>query len=126
MASQKRIIVVGGGLGIGAHITDFLLHQHKAKVVVFGLDVSPAVETLEKNNELLVVRGDATKSETIARARDAAVEYMGGVDSLVITLGVIGQIERAVNLDIESMRRTFEINFIAPVQLVSFPSIVHV
>lgn len=116
--AQPRVLVVGGGMGIGQFVTEFLVQKHAAKVVVLGLDVSESVQQLEKANKLCVVRGDATEPTTQGRAMSTVSEYLGGLDALVITLGILGEVETVARLDIEKMRRAFEINFFAPVQLV--------
>ncbi|KAK6069719.1 short-chain dehydrogenase [Seiridium cupressi] len=116
MTNQRRVLVVGGGSGIGQHITDNLIHKHNAKVLVFSLDVAPVVQEWEDQGKLHIVKGDATKPEVSQQAYQATQEYLGGLDSLVVTVGVMGQIERTEKVDIDSMRRTFEINVFAPVQ----------
>lgn len=116
--AQPRVLVVGGGMGIGQFTTEFLVQKHGAKVVVLGLDISESVQQLEKEKKLCIVRGDATELDTQGLAQSAVSNYLGGLDALVITLGILGEVETVARLDIEKMRKAFEINFFAPVQLV--------
>lgn len=118
--ASTRVLVAGGGLGIGQFITEFLVNKHGAKVVVLGLHISDSVAKLETQGKIRVVRGDATKPEVHKQTVDVVSEYLGGLDSLIITLGVIAEIERVERLDISKLRNTYEINFFAPVQLVRY------
>ena len=116
--TSTRVLVAGGGLGIGQFITKYLVEKHGAKVVVLGLHVSDSVAELEAQGEIRVVRGDATKSEIRKQTMDVVSQYLGGLDSLIVTLGIIDEIEKVAHLDVSKLRNTFEINFFAPVQLV--------
>lgn len=117
--SGLRVLVAGGGLGMGQFITEYLVNKYNARVVVFGLHVSDSIAALEKAGKIHVVRGDATKAEATDQAMKAVQEHLGGLDSLVITMGVMGEIERFGKSDMDRMRSTFEIDVFVPMALVS-------
>lgn len=118
MTDKSRILVVGGGLGIGDCITDFLVRKHNAKVVVQSLHVSDRVERLARQGQIVLVHGDATKTGVLDQTFNAVEESLGGLDALVITMGVIGEIETVSRMDMSKMRAAFEVNLFVPVQLV--------
>ncbi|EXJ94379.1 hypothetical protein A1O1_02773 [Capronia coronata CBS 617.96] len=114
MASGRRILVVGGGLGIGQKVTQYLLQHHTAKVVVFGLHVAPELGPLASTGRLHIVQGDATSDAARAQAREAVLEFMGGIDTLVITVGVMGEIQRLGGMSSVKLLQTYSINVFAP------------
>lgn len=115
---MSRILVVGGGSGIGEHVTKFLLSRHGAKVAVLGLHITEDISQLALKNKLRLIQGDATTPDVQQQALKLVSDYLGGLDALVITQGVLGEIETIGNLEVEQMRRAFEINLFTPVQLV--------
>ncbi len=125
--SSPAVLVVGGGLGIGANTTTYLLSAHPtSRIVVFGLHISPSISALQSQfpNRLWIVQGDATKAEDRLRAKDFALSKMGKLDALVVTAGIMGQIarvgpgEKGESLSEEGLRRILEVNVIAPVFMV--------
>lgn len=63
--SSPRVLVTGGGLGIGCSTTSYLLKQFNARVVVLTLDVGKELQELQKDHSassrLHVYQGDVTK-----------------------------------------------------------------
>lgn len=61
---QPRVLVTGGGLGIGCASVRFLLEKYNARVVVFTLDYGAELEELLKLYEALgrifLLTGDVT------------------------------------------------------------------
>lgn len=125
---MSRILVVGGGSGIGEHVTHFLLNRHGAKVAVLGLHITEGISQLARDNKIRFIQGDATTPGVQKQALELVSDYLCGLDALVITQGVLGDIETIGSLDVEKMRRAFEINVFTPVQLVRFfiPLVYHI
>lgn len=121
MSSPKRVLVVGGGLGIGETITEYLIRQHAAKVVVLGLHISDSLKALQStaSTQLRILQGDITCAATRDEARAAVLEFMGGLDSLVITVGVMGEVQRLRNMNMSGLQRAYDINLFAPMAVVS-------
>jgi len=63
--SSTRVLVTGGGLGIGCSTTSYLLKQFNARVVVLTLDVGAEMQALQNDpstsSRLHVYQGDVTK-----------------------------------------------------------------
>lgn len=115
---MSRILVVGGGSGIGEHVTKFLLSRHGAKVAVLGLHVTEDIHQLAREDKVRFIQGDATTPDVQKQALQLVDDYLGGLDALVVTQGVLGEIETIGDLDMEKMRRAFEVNLFTPMQLV--------
>lgn len=116
--AQQRVLMVGGGQGIGGAITQNLVEKYGAKVVVLSLQVDPAIEQLRQLERIWLIEGDATSSTVLSETFDAVETYLGGLDALVITMGVLGEIETVANLDMSKFRQAFEINVFAPIAIV--------
>lgn len=119
MTIGKRVLVVGGGMGIGEHITKFLLQQHHAKVVIFSLYVTEELQkSISANSQIRIVQGDATSEDDRAKAMEAVHSFLGGLDSLICTVGIMGQVQRVAQMSPESIVRTYSVNVFAPISLV--------
>ncbi|KAL2202844.1 NAD(P)-binding protein [Sarocladium strictum] len=115
--AQQRLLVVGGGQGIGAAVTQNLVEKYGAKVVVLSLQVDPAIEQLGQLDKIRLIQGDATSSTVLGETFDAVETYLGGLDALVITMGVLGEIETVANLDMNKFRQAYEINLFTPIAI---------
>lgn len=120
MSRSQRVLVVGGGLGIGAKVTEFLLQRHRARVVVLGLDICQEVADMESNNDLRIICGDITSADVRAETRNVVLGFMGGLDSLVCTVGIVGEIQLLRSMNPETIQRAYSVNVFAPMLLVSY------
>ncbi len=113
--------VAGSSRGIGRAIAAALLTEG-ARVVLTGRDEvslqSTAAEltTPATQDRILVVRGDFTHGETIARALDQTVKHFGRLDHLIANLGS-GSGKPGWNQGEDEWTRLFELNFFASVRL---------
>jgi NAD(P)-dependent dehydrogenase (short-subunit alcohol dehydrogenase family) len=118
MAPGRRVLVLGGGLGMGLKVTQYLLGHHGAKVVVFGLHIAQELQNVSRNSRLKVIKGDVTSGEARKQLFMTVMEFMGGLDCLVWTVGVMGEIQRLVGMSTETLIRTHDINVFAPILMV--------
>lgn len=62
---SPRVLVTGGGLGIGYSTVEFLLRKYNARVVVFTLDYGTELVALQEefssSKRLFICKGDVTK-----------------------------------------------------------------
>lgn len=120
MSGRLNIIVAGGGSGIGLQTVADLLQHTAARVVVLDVNVSQLTALQEDYPaRLWAVAGDITKREDRERTKQLALQKLQTIESLVITTGVIGDIERIASLRPERLARTFDVNLIGPIMLVS-------
>lgn len=111
--NPQRILIVGGGQGIGWEVTKRLVFlSSQARVVAFGLHVEEAALQLQRScpDRLCLVVGDVTSSDERQRAIEGCNQFMGGIDTLVFTAGVITPIERIESLNMDAVKRSFDIN----------------
>lgn len=101
---EKKVIVTGGGSGIGKATVEAFLEEG-ARVAVF--DVSRkngekvVAEMKAKGHEPLLFTGDVSKSKDVKTMVDGAVRKMGGVDILFNNAGILveGTVEEVSEKD---------------------------
>lgn len=92
--SVKRVIITGGGGGIGAHMAVHFAADHGAQVAV--LDVSEeGLKAMEKHlkdkpyfNQLTFILCDVSSDQNIKDAIQQAVKVLGGVDAVINNAGL--------------------------------------
>ena len=113
--------IAGSSRGIGRAIAAALLAEG-ANIVLTGRDEtslrSTATELTTSSNQdrILVVRGDFTHAETIARALDLTVKHFGRLDHLVANLGT-GSGKPGWDQSEDEWHRLFELNFFTATRL---------
>ncbi|KAK7188039.1 hypothetical protein DPSP01_011925 [Paraphaeosphaeria sporulosa] len=114
MSEPQRILIVGGGQGIGWEVTKSILRlSPQARIAVFGIHLEEEVQNLPTtaNGRVPVVsEGDITSENDRQLLVKECLEEMGGIDTLVFTAGVITPIERIEKLNMEDVKRTFDVN----------------
>jgi NAD(P)-dependent dehydrogenase (short-subunit alcohol dehydrogenase family) len=121
MPSELNIVVAGGGLGIGFQTVTYLLQHTAAKLVVLDVDISKlTVLQPEYPDRLWAIAGDITNRGDREKFKELALQKLQTITSLVITAGVIGEIERIASFSPDRLVKTFNINLIGPILLVGF------
>ncbi|MEZ5401813.1 MAG: SDR family NAD(P)-dependent oxidoreductase [Bryobacteraceae bacterium] len=111
----KSVLITGASGGIGASLARSL-HRRGAKLTL----MARSAETLEKaaaETQGVAVTGDVTNAEDRKRAVDAALERWGSLDVLVNNAGV-GMYIPAWRADMGEVRRLWELNIFAPLELI--------
>ncbi len=91
--SGKRALVIGGGTGIGLACAEAMIADG-AGLFLSGRRKNPLQEAAAKlggAGKVGYATGDATISADVARVTAAAVDYLGGLDTLVISAGAGGR-----------------------------------
>ncbi|MEM7587304.1 MAG: SDR family NAD(P)-dependent oxidoreductase [Acidobacteriota bacterium] len=89
--SKQRIVITGGGRGIGAAIAEALAQQGAAVVVAARSrdEIEATAQALgEQGHRAYAVPCDVTDAASIASLYEAAEEHLGGVDVLVNNAGI--------------------------------------
>jgi NAD(P)-dependent dehydrogenase (short-subunit alcohol dehydrogenase family) len=105
-------LVTGAGRGIGAGIAR-RLHAAGARVAVFDRDESSARATASEIGGLALA-GDVSSPEQVARAVDQAQTQLGAVSILVNNAGITGRTDASWKLDLDEVRKVFDVNFMGP------------
>ncbi len=110
-----RVLVAGASGVIGTKLVDALL-EAGARVVPAGRDRGRLDGLAERTGTTAQVF-DAVDADSAKSAVDAAVEELGGLDLLVVTVGAAG-FGRAVDLDAAVTEELFAVNVQGPMALV--------
>ena len=92
--ASKRALVYGGGTGIGFACAQ-AMGEEGAAVFLSGRRQGVLDDSVRKLNESGIkagfAAGDATKIEDVQRVTAAAVRFLGGLDTLVVSAGAGGR-----------------------------------
>lgn len=117
----RRALVVGAGSGIGRAVVDAYLAEG-ARVAALELDPVKADSLREALPGVVVTTGDARDREVDQRAVDAAVGSMGGLDVLVVCVGVFDWYRSLEDIEPDVLGPAFDdvmgVNVLAPLQVV--------
>ena len=122
VANLQRLLVVGGGEGIGWDVTKALLkHSPQARICTFGLREDEGRHGLPKENvkEIHFIQGDIRSKNDRQTVVEHCIRTMAGIDTLVFTAGVINPIQRIEQLEMDAARDTFEVNVLGCTAMVS-------
>lgn len=122
MARHQRLLVVGGGQGIGWEAVKAILrYSLEAQVFIFGYHIEKEIWGLpeRRNGRLFILEGDVTDERIRRSVIDNCIMEMGGIDTLVFTAGVITPIERIEKVNMNDVKRAFDINVFGCMAMVS-------
>ena len=117
----QKILIVGGGQGIGLEITKSILSlSQDAKIAVFGLHIESELESLVESNShrLWMTTGDVTSAADRKKTIDVCTSTLGGIDTLIYCAGIITPIERIENVDIERVKKAYDVNVYGAIAMV--------
>jgi NAD(P)-dependent dehydrogenase (short-subunit alcohol dehydrogenase family) len=110
-----KVLVCGASGALGGGLAT-ALHEAGARVVPAGRDVA-ALEELAGSLGTTALGFDVVDVASCRAAVEGAVEQLGGLDALVVTVGVAG-FGRAVELDDAVAEELFAVNALGPMALV--------
>lgn len=123
----KVIIVTGASRGLGQAIAKLIIEKDKASKVVLAarskqlLEKFPELFPESQRNDVkertLVVAGDLTRASTVKRLVRETVEKFGRINSVICNAGVLDPVGHIADIDVENLRKLFDINFFSIVQL---------
>ena len=83
---NKKVLVTGGGVGIGRATVDGFV-RGGAQVATIEINPERAAALKAEQPDVLVIEGDVTKGEDVARAAKEVEAKFGGIDVLVNNVG---------------------------------------
>ncbi len=117
LLSGKVAVITGASSGIGRSIADKFLAEG-AKVVVFARNAAALAEIKAGHeDDVLVVTGDVTNPDDLARLVTEATKRFGGVDIVVPNAG-IAKVVPFADSDAAAIDHQFSVNFTGAVQTV--------
>lgn len=129
MPSKSQTIVIFGGTGgIGLATAQRILARSDhlaANVVLFGLeDLPPDIRDAPNfAARFSWIQADVTDAKMRAAIPKFCLQTYGGLDTLIFCAGVINPIERIEKLDIEELKRSFDVNVFGAMAVVRDPTV---
>jgi short-subunit dehydrogenase len=118
---NKRIIVTGGGSGMGREIVLNLLSKD-AKVMAIDINEIALQETVaianDKKKSLSTMVVDITKKASVEMMLNDILERFGSVDGIINNAGIIQPFLKVNDLSYEAIERVFNVNFYGTLYLV--------
>ena len=113
---ERRVLVTGGGRGIGAAIVTHLAATGAAVALTYRRDEAAATATAERTGAT-ALRLDLTAPETIAGAVDAAADALGGLDGVVANAGIASSGRFVADTTLDELTRVLAVHAVGPHQL---------
>lgn len=108
------VLITGAASGIGAACVEAFLARGAS---VCGLDIAEHVSSLGSGSAYLGLVCDVTDEDALAAAIERCALAFGGIDMLVLSAGAFPASARIAELDLQSLKRTFDLNAAANLAL---------
>jgi 3-oxoacyl-[acyl-carrier protein] reductase len=117
---MKAAIVTGGSSGIGASTARLLSRKGWAVVINYAHNAAPAEELAGELGNAIAVKADVSQDGDCRRLAKAALDKLGSIDALVNNAGTTKVVAHndLEGLAAEDFQRIFQLNVIAPFQMV--------
>ncbi len=89
----KKALIYGGGTGIGLACAEAMAREGAAIFISGRREavLRDAVQELKRHGKADFAAGDATVAADVQRVTDAAVRFMGGIDTILVSAGAGGR-----------------------------------
>lgn len=116
--TAQTVIITGASRGLGRAGARFAA-QLGANVVL-NARTQPDLQRLggELGKQALMVLGDIAQPDTIQRLIDDTLRHFGRIDAIINNAAIVEPIARIADADPEAWARSWQVNFLAPAQLI--------
>lgn len=111
---MKRILITGGSRGIGRATAILSGARGWSVAINYVADAEAAKESArlvrEAGGQAFLAKGDVAVEADVLAMFDAVEKSLGGLDGVVINAGVVAPSLPLADMDVERLKRTFDIN----------------
>jgi NAD(P)-dependent dehydrogenase (short-subunit alcohol dehydrogenase family) len=107
--SANRVLVTGGGSGIGRVIAETFARDG-VRVHVCDVDEQALANLKAQHANIKATLADVSKPQDVGRLFDDAVQSLGGLDVLVNNAGIAGPTAPAENVSLQEWEHTLAVN----------------
>ncbi|MBG1232730.1 SDR family oxidoreductase [Aestuariivirga litoralis] len=112
---SKVLLVTGGSRGIGAATAKMANAAGYAVAINYQSDKAAAEAAAQGLKNAIIVQGDVSKPEDVARMFDETEAALGKVTHVFNSAGVTGKSSRLVDAPLEVIRQTIDINLMGAI-----------
>lgn len=117
---NKKIVVTGGGSGMGRELVLALLRRG-AEIVAFDVNPKGLEETSslagENKKSLRIIQLDITNRKLVEETAEKIITESGPVDGIVNNAGIIQPFKKLNDLDYSTIERVFNVNLMGTLYL---------
>lgn len=119
----KKALVYGGGTGIGLACAEAMLREGAAVFLSGRREqvLRESVQGLKAHGKAGFAAGDATVAADVQRVTDAAVRFMGGIDTILVSAGAGGRTP-IFDTPVEEFQRIIDHSLLPPFLAMRFAS----
>ncbi|ODV84212.1 hypothetical protein CANARDRAFT_29366 [[Candida] arabinofermentans NRRL YB-2248] len=119
---SKVVVVTGASRGIGLAIVKHILTTSpgsKVIAVARSHEKLQQIQTQFGSDRVLTIVGDLSQKSTAGKIISQSIAKFGKLDSLVLNAGVLEPVKHIDSIDVDEVRKLFEVNFFSIIELVS-------
>lgn len=120
MAAQQKVLITGGGSGIGLAIaTTYLRHGHN--VFITGRNLSKLEQVKAEHPNIHIFQSDVTKEDDVKKLASTLENDFGGIDVLINNAGIMVLLDTGNEKnDLQKQFEEIEINYHAPIRMLHY------
>lgn len=120
MQSNKKVLITGGGSGIGLALAKKFLDNENT-VIITGRNLPKLEKVKAEIPQIHIFQSDVTKDEDVKELANQIQQNFGGIDVLINNAGIMNLLDTGnENNDLENQFNEIEINFNSPIRLVHY------
>ncbi|NHE57924.1 SDR family oxidoreductase [Cyclobacterium plantarum] len=117
ITSNQKVLITGGGSGIGLALAKKFL-SHNNTVFVTGRNLSKLEKMKAELPDIHFFQSDVTQEEDVKKLADAIQNEFGGIDVLINNAGIMLLLDTgAESNDLQKQAEEIAINFQAPIRM---------
>lgn len=118
--SEQKILITGGGSGIGLALAQKFLANNNA-VIITGRNLAKLEKVKQDFPKLHIYQSDVTSDEEVKKLSEAVQEKFGGLDVLINNAGIMNLVDAGNEQnDLQKQIQEIEINYHSPIRVLHY------
>lgn len=118
--SEQKILITGGGSGIGLALAQKFLANNNA-VIITGRNLAKLEKVKQDFPKMHIYQSDVTSDEDVKKLSEAVQEKFGGLDVLINNAGIMNLVDAGTEQnDLQKQMQEIEINYHSPIRVLHY------
>lgn len=118
--SEQKILITGGGSGIGLALAQKFLANNNA-VIITGRNLAKLEKVKQDFPKMHIYQSDVTSDEDVKKLSEAVQEKFGGLDVLINNAGIMNLVDAGNEQnDLQKQMQEIEINYHSPIRVLHY------